>query len=157
MANVQAEVSNRKIKGILEKTVNTSRKDWSKKLDDSLWAYRTAFKTPIAYENARIYKENSKAFHDKRILRKDFQPGDKVLLLNSRLMLFLGKLKSRWSGSYTVVASLPYGTVQVHSEKTGHFKMNGHRLKHYLEGHVEKWKSVVILEPLLSEYKQESS
>ncbi|XP_062118393.1 uncharacterized protein LOC133832013 [Humulus lupulus] len=47
LANGQAEVSNREIKGILEKTVNTSRKDWSKKLDDSLWTYRTAFKTLI--------------------------------------------------------------------------------------------------------------
>ncbi|XP_062086048.1 uncharacterized protein LOC133792146 [Humulus lupulus] len=99
-----------------------------------------------AYENARIYKEKSKAFHDKRILGKDFQPGDKVLLFNSRLKLFPGKLKSRWSGLYTVVVSLPYGAVQVHSEKTGHFKVNGQSLKHYLEGPVEKCKSVVMLE-----------
>ncbi|XP_062100341.1 uncharacterized protein LOC133806232 [Humulus lupulus] len=148
MANGQAEVLNREMKGILEKTVNTSRKDWSKKLDDSLWAYRTKFKTLIAYENARIYKEMSKAFHDKRILRKDFQPGDKVLLFNSRLKGFPGNLKSRWSGPYTVVASLPYGEVQVHSEKTGDFKVNGQRLKYYLEGPVEKCKSVMILEPL---------
>jgi len=43
----QVEVSNRQIKAILEKTINTSRKDWSAKLNDALWAYRTAFKTPI--------------------------------------------------------------------------------------------------------------
>ncbi|XP_062118582.1 uncharacterized protein LOC133832228 [Humulus lupulus] len=99
-----------------------------------------------AYENAKIYKEKSKAFHDKRILRKDFQPGDKVFLFNSRLKLFPGKLKSRWSGPYTVVFSLPYGAVQVHSEKTGDFKVNGQRLKHYLEGPVETCRSVVELE-----------
>ncbi|XP_062080347.1 uncharacterized protein LOC133785106 [Humulus lupulus] len=99
-----------------------------------------------AYENAKIYKEKSKAFHDKRILRKDFQPGDKVLLFNSRLKIFPGKLKSRWSGPYTVVFSLPYGAVQVHSEKTGDFKVNGQRLKHYLEGPVETCRSVVELE-----------
>jgi hypothetical protein len=44
----QAEVSNREVKQILEKTVNPSRKDWSSRLPDALWAYRTAYKTPIA-------------------------------------------------------------------------------------------------------------
>ncbi|KAD3641693.1 hypothetical protein E3N88_30917 [Mikania micrantha] len=43
----QVEVSNRQIKEILQKTVRPDRKDWSNKLNDALWAYRTAFKTPI--------------------------------------------------------------------------------------------------------------
>ena len=46
-SNRQAEISNREIKKIMEKTVNTSRKNWSVKLDDALWDYRTAYKTPI--------------------------------------------------------------------------------------------------------------
>ena len=53
-ANGQAEVSNREIKSILEKTVNSSRKDWSKKIEDALWAYRNAFKTPLGMSPFRI-------------------------------------------------------------------------------------------------------
>ena len=53
-SNGQAEVSNREIKSILEKIVNSSRKDWSKKIEDALWAYRTAFKTPLGMSPFRL-------------------------------------------------------------------------------------------------------
>ena len=52
--NGLAEVSNREIKRILEKTVGTTRKDWATKLDDALWAYRTAYKTFIGASPFRL-------------------------------------------------------------------------------------------------------
>ena len=54
------------------------------------------------YESTRIYKEKTKAFHDRKMLRKSFNLGQKVLLYNYRLHLFPGKLRFRWSGPYVV-------------------------------------------------------
>ena len=71
-------------------------------------------------------------------MRREFKAGEKVLLYNSRLKLFPGKLKSKWSGPYTVVASTPFGAVTVKDESGSEFKVNGQRLKHYLGGSINE-------------------
>ena len=85
-----------------------------------------------AYDNARIYKDKTKKWHDQKILRKEFRIGELVLLYNSKLKLFLGKLKSRWSSPYIVVAVTPFGAVTLKTNYGDEFKVNGQRLKHYL-------------------------
>ena len=66
-----------------------------------------------AYENAKLYKERTKLLHDKKIAIRVFEPGQRVLLYNSRLKLFPGKLKSRWSGPFVVTRASPYGHVEI--------------------------------------------
>ncbi|GKF17996.1 hypothetical protein Tco_0062914, partial [Tanacetum coccineum] len=89
-----------------------------------------------AYENSLIYKEKTKRIHDAKIKNRVFNVGDQVLLFNSRLKIFSGKLKSRWSGPFTIVQVFPYGTVELSQNSGLNFKVNGHRLKHYFGGDV---------------------
>ncbi|XP_015954859.1 uncharacterized protein LOC107479225 [Arachis duranensis] len=92
-----------------------------------------------AYENAKIYKEKAKIWHDQKIARREFEKGQKVLLFNSRLTFFPGKLKSRWSGPFTILKTSPYGHVELIEDKTQRtFTINGHSLKHYLGGYLEE-------------------
>nr|GEW03389.1 reverse transcriptase domain-containing protein [Tanacetum cinerariifolium] len=183
------EVSNHGLKRILERTVGENRASWSDKLDDALWAFRKAYKTPIgctpyklvygkachllielkhkaywglkhanfdlqtvgdhkkvqlnelrdqAYENSLIYKEKTKRLHDSKIKDRVFNIGDRVLLFNSRLKIFSGKLKSRWSGPFTISHVFPFGTVELSQPDGPNFKDNGHRLKHYFGEDVPK-------------------
>nr|GFC55211.1 reverse transcriptase domain-containing protein [Tanacetum cinerariifolium] len=161
---------------------------WSDKLEDALWAFRTAYKTSIgctvyrlvygkachlpheiehkaywalkhtnfdlrtvgdhrklqlnelselrdqAYENSLIYKERTKKLHDDKIKNRIFNVGDQVLLFNSRLKIFSGKLKSRWSGPFTIAEVYPYGITKLIHPDGCNFKVNCHRLKHYHGG-----------------------
>ena len=87
-----------------------------------------------SYESSRIYKEKVKLFHDKNIIRKTFEPHQKVLLYSSRLHIFPGKLHSRWTGPFIVKIVHPYGAVEIENPENGKlFKANGHRLKPFLE------------------------
>ena len=84
-----------------------------------------------AFDNARIYKDETKKWHDQKILR-ELKAGDQILLFNSRLKLFPGRLKSKWSGPYTVVGSTTFGAVTLKTSNGEEFKANGQRLKQYL-------------------------
>ncbi|GJS53202.1 reverse transcriptase domain-containing protein [Tanacetum coccineum] len=159
-----------------ERTIGENRASWSDKLDDALWAFRTAFKTPIgctpyklvygkachlpielehkAYwalkhcnfdlktagdhqkvqmnelnelrdsslRNSLIYKEKTKKIHDSKIKNRVFNVGDRVLLFNSRLKIFSGKLKTRWTGPFTVAQVFPYGAVELSQTDGPNFK-----------------------------------
>nr|GEW25447.1 reverse transcriptase domain-containing protein [Tanacetum cinerariifolium] len=89
-----------------------------------------------AYENSLIYKEKPKRIHDFKIKHRVFNIGDRVLLFNSRLKIFSGKLKTRWSGPFTIAKVFPYGTVELSQANGPNFKVNGHRVKHYFRGDV---------------------
>ena len=72
-----------------------------------------------SYESSQIYKERHKLFHDKTIVRKTFAPHQKVLLYNSRLHMFPGKLRSRWTGPFVVKVVYPYGAVEIENPENG--------------------------------------
>ena len=91
-----------------------------------------------ACDNARIYKDKTKKWYDQKILRREFKVGELVLLYNSKLKLFPGKLKSRMSGSYTLVTSTPFGAVTLKTDTGNEFKANGQTFKHYLGGNINE-------------------
>ena len=100
-----------------------------------------------AYHSAKIYKETTKKWHDKRIKQKEFKPGDKVLLFNSRVKLFgHGKLRSKWEGPYTVVNVASQGAITLQDDGDRTFKVNGHRLKIFLEPDYKEYDVINFIE-----------
>jgi len=77
-----------------------------------------------ANESSCIYKERAKKWHNKYIMKKRFEKEDVVLLFNSRLRLFPGKLKSQWSGPFNVAKVQLNGAVEIWSESTDAFTVN---------------------------------
>jgi hypothetical protein len=87
-----------------------------------------------AYENASIYKERIKMWYDKRLNKKEFKEGDKVLLYNSRFKTFgKRKLQSKWDKPYNVHSVLSNGAVTIMDVKGDQFMVNGRQLKIYYE------------------------
>ena len=87
-----------------------------------------------AYVSSKIYREKTKKWHDKHILRKEFSVGQTVLVYDSKLHLFSGKFKSRWFGPCVIKRDLGHGAFEVQSSTEGTFKVNGQKLKHYRAG-----------------------
>ncbi|GJX70890.1 reverse transcriptase domain-containing protein [Tanacetum coccineum] len=85
-----------------------------------------------AYESSISYKERTKRWHDKRIKTPtNYKKGDKVLLFNSRLRLFPGKLKSRWYGPFSISKDMRNGAIELYDEDGNEFIVNKQRVKPY--------------------------
>ncbi|XP_052736062.1 uncharacterized protein LOC128197714 [Vigna angularis] len=102
-----------------------------------------------AYDSSKNYKENVKFYHDRKLIEKVFNPGQQVLLFNSRLKLFPGKLKSKWSCLFMVKNVLSHGAIELtdpsSTDPQRSWMVNGQRLKHYLGGKVQCLSTVMEL------------
>ena len=101
-----------------------------------------------AYLNSKIAKERVKKWHDQLVNQKNFTKGQRVLLYDSKLHLFPGKLKSRWTGPFIIHDVQPNGVVELLNFKsTRTFKVNEHRLKPFIEPFKPEKEEINLLEP----------
>ena len=87
--------------------------DWNEVAEQRLTGFNELDEFRLkSYENKVLYKEKMQKYHDLKIEKREFMAGDLVLLFNSRLRLFKGKLKSKWTGPYLVTDLFPHGAVE---------------------------------------------
>ncbi|GJZ84440.1 reverse transcriptase domain-containing protein [Tanacetum coccineum] len=155
----------------------------------TLWAFRTEYKTPIVtrekrflqlhelnelrlqvYENSKLYKARTKAYHDKKLfIQKKFMTEDNVLLFNSKYKFKALKLVSKWYGPFLVKHGFPSGYVELYDKHEGSFIVNGHRVKLYhdeeqlnelsseeihLMCEKGKMKAIPFMAPFLKDYRK---
>jgi hypothetical protein len=86
-------------------------------------------------------------------VRKFFEPGQKALLYNSQLQLFPGKLKSRWTGPFIIRIVFPHRAIEIEDPKNGNtFKVNGHKLKSFLELRSMEVEKTLLEDPSYAEW-----
>jgi hypothetical protein len=101
--------------------------------------------------NKNNNKAQMKKGHDQNILRRSFEVGQKVLLYNSRLHLFLEKLKSRWTGPFLVRTVFTHGAIEIEDSKNGDtFKINGQQLKPFPELKITEIEEMPLEDPTYS-------
>ncbi|RVW40135.1 Retrovirus-related Pol polyprotein from transposon 17.6 [Vitis vinifera] len=156
----QVELANREIKNILMKVVNSSRKDClvgNQEVEyglDQAGAKRCLDLNEMeelrndAYINSKVAKQRMKKWHDQLISNKEFQKGQRVLLYDTRLHIFPRKLKSRWIGPFIIHQVHINGVVELlNSNGKDTFRVNGYRLKPFMEPFKPKNEEINLLEP----------
>nr|XP_034903990.1 uncharacterized protein LOC118041005 [Populus alba] len=159
----QAELANREIKNILEKTVNPNRKDWSLRLVDALWAYRTAYKTSLGMSPYRLVYGKPchlpvEIEHRAYWVIRQFNDNENEVGKNRKLQLdeleelrndAFENLRTKWIGPFVIKSISEHGAFEVENPKNGNiFKVNGHRLKPYLENVVAEVETLDLEDPI---------
>ncbi|XP_015075157.1 uncharacterized protein LOC107019092 [Solanum pennellii] len=117
--------------------------DWNEAVEQKLnWLNELDNFLLKAYESSALYKEKMNKYHDQKIWKHKVVVGDLVLMFNSRLCLFSGKLKSKWTGPFLITKVFPHKVVELENKEGARFMVNGKRIKIYL-GHAESAHEVV--------------